>query len=317
MQTRPVPLSPQLRNAVLKEDFHVGEAAVCEAFSAGAAGFQGVDLCCVYCTQPLSRDAQRSALGAIVGGTNGDRERLRAHLVALVRQAGLHFPDARLAVHTAFVTLVVDWAFRGELRAVLAQTASTWAARAAGGAAGAPAVEVVALQERPRGTCAEVGFVSSLPGDDAGTLNQASFRDRLVEFGLAFDGPARAALRKLIAADHRRTWHFPLGCQVIEAHGRRGVTWTLQFEDLELLERAHVLLNPVMREMARMGSRLRPDDAVLEDLADDVLTTIPSLCITTEGNTQQARVEMVRLIKDLILTLDRLGICGEPEDAPA
>ena len=171
-----------------------------------------------------------------------------------------------------------------------------------------PGAPVTSEDSRP----ADASFVSSLPGG-MGSVDHGLFRQQLNDFGLAFDGPVQAAVRKLLVNEGRRTWRFPLGCSVLEMKARRHVIWTIHFDDLELLERAYVLLTPVLTEMARLGSRLRPDDAGVEVHGDDAETQMPALSIATVGNTQQARVEMVRLIKNLILTLDRLGICEEPE----
>lgn len=295
MLSNPVLLPGDVREAAARQQFLVPKTARCESF--GVRGCDHGSLHCLACTQPLLQANDRFALAAIAGGAPAQRQAFRTYFIEVLRGLRLAMPDARLTEHQHFMMLLVPWSYRGELRAVLAQAAASWGVSApapAGCALLSQAVDeslsVLPVSEEP-------GFISSLPSEGFGAVDHRRFKEQLLAFGMAYDGPVQAAVRRLVSAELRRTWHFPLGCTVLEVHARREVTWTLQFEELEMLERAHVLMNPVLQEMARRGSRLRPGDADLEDLRDDVETLVPSLCVTTEGNTQQARVEMARLVK--------------------
>jgi hypothetical protein len=153
----------------------------------------------------------------------------------------------------------------------------------------------------------------SLPSADTTQVDIERFRDQLLEFGLAYDGPLQSVLRRVLSSEDTRTWRFPLGCTVIETRSRASVSWTLEFEEIEHMERAHVLLTPVLLEMRRMGSRLRPEHTSIAGLGDDVVTEIPALCIASDGNSRAARVEMMRLVRNLVLSLDRMGMHEEVE----
>ncbi|MEJ8837691.1 hypothetical protein [Ramlibacter sp. AN1133] len=312
----PVRLAVELREAAAHHELSVPQSARCETFwaSAGAEGSYAEGLCCQTCTQPLLRNSTRYAMGAIMGGSAADRTALRKTISSIMHATGIRLPDARLLHHESFSMLLVPWAFRGEMRAVL-QQAAAGARMVANAGRGEPDLDlsgrVVGIADSTAEAVAnevDIAFVSSLPGDaGAGSFDYDDFRRQLTRFGMAYDGPVQAALRLALTGEGSRTWHFPLTCTVVESSTKRRVTWTVQFEDLETLERAYMLLDPVMREMERLGSRLRPGDARPQDMCDEGETQIPALCIATDGNSRQARVEMVRLLKDLILTLDRLA----------
>lgn len=329
MLINPIELPQSLRAAASMQSFSVPRLAKCESFvarhGASAEGPMGRDaLAAVLCTQPVLKDNERFALGALVGGSARDRRDLMEHFVQLQQINGLKLPDSRASSGDDHILLTVPWMYRGEIRAVLAQAAHTWspimhdtaAPRVPGGESrGEPtAMAHEARDSRPSrlGELPSV-FASSIP-EDSPQVDYKVFKRQLNEFGLAFDGAVSSLVRRLFVGTDARAWNFPFGCTVQEQRRGGAVVWTLSFVDIETLERAHVLLTPVLLDMARRGSRLRPDHASVADLGDDVVTEIPQLVISSSGNTESARVEMARLLWQLISTLDRTSAFGGEDE---
>jgi hypothetical protein len=302
MLSKPVELPSDMRESALRHGFAVPRSARCESFESAASG-GGVPLVALLCTQPLLRENERHAIAAFVGGTAESRDELRRHFMEVMRATGFSLPDSRTAAGASSIMLNAPWSFRGELRSLLIRATETWR----------PATSSVELPAEKLSDLASSSFFGGAPSD-LRQVNYTDFKRSLNEFGLAYDGPVQAVMRKILVGSDTRQWKFPLTCTVTEQREKGQVRWTIEFEDMETLERAHVLLPPVLLEMRNRGSRLRPDSASLTDLDDDVITELPALCISTAGNTESARVEMVRLLWNLITTLDR-NLAGLEESA--
>lgn len=321
MLLRPVDVPPTLRQAAERQNFTLGRSAKCETFELARAEDHYLDgdgagkgVRVLLCTQPIIREGDRFALGAILGGDARQRRALLETFHSLVLASGLEFPQSRSFEYEDLTVLRASWTVHGKLRAVLAQAAATAITPAR------PQVELEPGADFTDASAAECGLESlpapssqpsSLPsglsGDSA--IDAVEFKQQLTRFALAYDGGVNQMLRRILAgvAPSRRTWAFELGCVVVESRSLQAVVWALEFPQIEMLERAHELLPRILDDRIQRGSRLR--STILD--AGDGQTQFPALAVMAEGNTQAARVEMMGVLRTLLVSLDRLGIHGE------
>jgi hypothetical protein len=147
-------------------------------------------------------------------------------------------------------------------------------------------------------------MLASLPHDEESQIDHAALKSQLYSFALRFESPMQSVVRRFVGSRHEQTWEFPGGCTVHERRANSQVVWELSFADFESLERAQLLFGSLVSTID--PSVLSPAYPVAD--GDEGPTSTPALALQSPVNSRSARVAMARLIKNLVLTLDRFSV---------
>jgi hypothetical protein len=122
-------------------------------------------------------------------------------------------------------------------------------------------------------------------------------------------------VRRLIGKPVTRVWRFPLGCTILESRSKAGTQWEISLEDFEHLDRAYTLVEAVLAKRSGEGGSLRMEYGALteEDGRAGVETAKPILRLASNDNSRSTRVEMARIVKELILMLVNCRLHGETD----
>jgi hypothetical protein len=264
----------------------VADLSQCETFGPAVGGVERL-----MCTAPVVHDGATYAAALLRGGSPDVRELLKARLEEVLKASGFSFPGTRMVSDAGTMALLVPWAYRGEFRAIFSSAVGAWSP------------DTVRRDDDQIGrSLAGASSFAALP-DEVSGLDLARFKTQLFQFALAFEGPLQGLLRRLVGKPANRRWVFPLGCVIVESRSQAGTEWEISFENFEFLERAFVLVDAVIAKRAEEGGTLRMGHVRLLDEDDGEPTATPALRVASNDNSRSTRVEMGRLVKDVILML--------------
>lgn len=247
-------------------------------------------------TSPAIRVGTPVVLVALANASIERRREFLELLDRLVAVTDLRLPRARCSTTDDVTIFSADWAFRGEIRALIDSACTSEQAPD-------HLSEPVSLFAPSGPEAIESATWRSVSNE----ISQEAFRRSLYEFVLASDPLWRGFIRKISGASESRVWKMPLGCSVEEVVNREGAYWQLQFEDLDLLERS----------IALVDRRLASGKAALLELAHSAVyaegeTEIPVVRLVCRGNTREGRVQMARMIQYVLNSLDRMSFASRP-----
>lgn len=243
---------------------------------------------------------------ALLGGHSGERQLLINALNATTRRSGLDISRMMLGREPGVTMMLVSWSFRGEFRALVATALCSYTTPTKGEAltamSPASSFDVDGRKSRPSDLGDGEVITRGLIGRGAPTLEIAVLRKSLHEFVQARDSSWTRFCRTVLRKGSTRCWMLPLGCTVQERVGSSGVSWSIQFESIEELERACVLAEARIRSGKARQLMVSPPEG-----SDGAETMMPELRIRAYENSHGARVEMAKLMQSLLKSLERLS----------
>jgi hypothetical protein len=242
---------------------------------------------CLVCIQPVKRkNADESLCMVVVCGRPEATQQFVAQVSALLQAAALNMPSLRHMPCSAGEVLLAPWIFRGEFRA----------ATVAAAAPREKAVERLLLSTLGPGMGSEL----QVGGKDLRTL--------LMDF-VGEVQPLGRKLKRFLVGRQTSNYVFPLGCSVNEARTSSGVVWSVNFKDMELVERAEVATQSWL--ITRKPRCISQTDMVSSADVDDSL--LSEITLWAESSSLESRQEMARLIKHLLMSLDQFSFNSDLE----
>lgn len=282
MLSDPIETPPSVADILARKSITLPLRTRSEVFSSGEGGVR-----CLVCTAPASR----AGVQCIVIALMDVGERLRKSFVSAldeqIKRTRLKIPNVDVVNSGDSTVLLAPWVFRGELRALVASAVA----------------ELAGESDATMDTASRL-FSPSIPdGDEAlAMLNLSALKDELYKFVLAFDSSFRWRLRQLVKFADETTWSLALGCSVRERVKSTGASWEIRFVDLELFERAHLLVEARCDSGKVTRLKLSPPT-----IAQDHETQLPLLRLVAKDNSRGARIEMARLLQSVLVSLDRMN----------
>jgi len=282
MQPRTLPIPDAARDG-LARGLLIPLTAACEMYICAEPP---VD--CLVCAQPVQRTNDRDVRLAMVMIRGNDRhtDAFVRRLEGLITAAGLSLPSVRQLRLPGSQVLLAPWVFRGEFRAA-----------------------VIAAVE-PSGQGIESLLHASVlgPVSTPSRLDVEELRTALLDFAY----PARSIagrVRRLLTSRQRYRYELPMGCTVTELGSANGMVWSVNFKEMDHLERAQLAVESWLA--TRRPKHISTTQAAVASDADDSL--LSEITLWAEEDIPEARQEMARLLKHLLLSLDRFSFEGEAQ----
>lgn len=283
MLSKPVSTPDFVVSSLKNKSYSMPERSRCESFIA-----QAVDLKCLVCTAPASRQGVRNLVLVLVGLADGHRRAFLDRLEHMVFATGLKIPKVDLVSAPGATILLAPWVYRGEFRALAASAVASYGQST----------------EEQESSSSVALFSPSLPqilDAHSGTIDLPSLKLNLYGFAIAYDPVWRKGLRRVAKFEDKSRWVFPLGCTVEEAVTTAGVSWEVNFKDVEILERAHGLVD------ARLDSGKADNLSPCSNSSSRFQETqLPAIRIRAGSNSRESRIEMARLLQAVLVFLDRM-----------
>lgn len=248
----------------------------CDVFTNVSGG-----LSCLVCTTMAFREGEPVVLSVICNGNVESRKSLLEKLGRLISLTRLRMPKVSVSMGEGVTLLMTPWVFRGEFRAIIASAVSNFDK------------DEVTIDD----------FIPSKPDTAFLNISPKRLNDDLLAFAsdydTAFSKISRLAIRS--KSRHSKSWNFPLECVISEEFSPEGMAWEMSFSDYEILERAHVLIDARIR--SPKTKFLRVTSGI--DL-DSILTCMPGIHVYADQNSKDTRVEMARLVRFALTSIDSL-----------
>jgi len=236
----------------------------------------------LVCTAPGMRSGTQSVVISLLDAPEKARRLFVARLQSVIDATRLKIPGIDVINGPAATVLLAPWVYRGEIRAFVASVVASH-------------IEDMSL------TTPSCMFSPSLP-DAAPTLTLADLKDVLYQFALPFDSVLRHSLRRMTKFTDSSVWAFPLGCTIRESVSAAGVVWEIHFNDVETLERACTLVEARCDSGKMKALILTPHSQ-----SPGHETQFPVIRIVSSHNSQATRIEMAKLLRNLLVLLDRMN----------
>lgn len=272
--------TPSYVVAALKaRSFALPEQSRCAAFEDEVSSLK-----CLVCNAPASKQGMQSMVVAVMAQTPAIVRAFLGRLEALLESTRIKIPRISLVTCQSAKILLVSWPYRGEFRALVASALNA------------------TIRSRPLETPACLLSVTLPPNLGSATIDLPAFKQALFDFSKCSDPFWRHVLRRVTQFKDSALWHFPLGCKIDEIVTRRGVIWEVVFDDLENLERAHLLVE------GRLGSG-KADSLTMchSAIGSAHETQLPAIRLLARENSREIRLEMARLIQSVLVFMDRMA----------
>lgn len=262
-----------------------------DVFSQAAAKVQ-----CMVCNAPAMKRGEPEVVIALMGAGRQEQREAATALQQLLGNSSDE-PIGLRTLQSGGVTLMLaPWATRDMVRGVAEAVSAGWH----------PQRETVdASQLQSEG-------VVVVPGPGSQGDMAVQIRQMLDQFA-ADSGSLWDQARRLFAHRHEsRRWDLPLGCSLTERQSGRQVVWDIGFEDMRKLERATEL---VQARLSQGKDRLLQFGGPVDDDEDAIETRMPSILITAPTHSREARVQLARLLRNVLFLVGRLGFtASRPQD---
>lgn len=264
--------------ALKKKSISLSARSRCESFAADEAS-----LSCLVCTAQAHKAGAPCLVVALLAPTPAAGRAFLDRLEGLIEATRIKIPKIDVSHLPGVTILLAPWVYRGEFRALVASAVASY-------------IQPFAV------TGPSCLFSSSLPQEaPSGSIDMPALKQTLYDFAMAFDSVWRQGLRRMTKFEDKSRWGLPLGCIVEELVTSGGVEWEMHFQDLELLERAHVLVE------SRLDSGKADSLVVCPNSINPVHETqLPVIRLRAKENSRDVRIEMARLLQSVLVFMDRM-----------
>lgn len=269
-----------LVEALRGRSFVIPERSKCATFVD-----EGETLRCLVCSAPATRHGMQCMVVAIIAKTPRLVRAFMDRLEERIASAGIRLPRVSLISCDGAKIMLVSWPYRGEFRALVASS-----------------LKAMSRQDVDGGESSLLSVTLPLP-DSVGTMDLRALKQSLLAFCLRHDSLWRKWFRRAAKFEDSAHWTFPLGCRVREVVSPTAVSWEIDFDELETLERAHLLVEA--RLSSGKAERLRMCHHTLGSTSE---TQLPHIGLLTRENSREGRIEMARLIQNVLVIIDRTTI---------
>jgi hypothetical protein len=280
MLKNPIDTPQQLLLALRQKSVSLPDRSRCESFAAADNS-----LTCLLCTAMALRGGAHCLVIALTAPVKAIEKVFLDRLEQIIHATRIKIPKMDVICFPDMTIVLASWVYRGEIRALVASTIASYA------------------QPLPASVPSSL-FSSSLPQDDlAGNMDVPALKRSLCHFASAFDSVWRQSLRRVIKFEDRARWVFPLGCRVQEVVTYSGVAWEMEFSDVELIERAYVLV-----ERRLDCGKAESLDICQHSINPMLDTQMPVLRLRSKINSRESRMEMARLLQNVLVVMDRMTL---------
>lgn len=240
---------------------------------------------CLVCSAPATRHGMQSMVVAVMAKTPRLVRSFMDCLESRIASTGIKLPRVALIPCEDAKIMLVSWPYRGEFRALVASA-------------------LTAMSRQDVDASASSLLAVTLPMTEGdGRMDLSALKQELFGFSIRYDPLWRKLLRRATKFEDVAIWSFPLGCQVREVVNPMMVSWEMMFDDLETLERAHLLVDA--RLNSGKADRLRMCHHTIGTSHE---TQLPLIRLLTRENSREGRLEMARLIQNVLMLIDRTTI---------